>query len=77
MADAIDDNPATLDQAVRSVEGKINRLADVVAETGNATLVGKLKELEAERARLQDERATAADRAKIKTGLRTITAKQV
>jgi site-specific DNA recombinase len=77
MAESIEDDPKTLQQAIRTVEGKLSRLADVVAETGNATLVAKLKELEAQRDKLLDDLAAAGDRAKVKAGMRGITAKHV
>jgi len=77
MADSIEDDPKTIEQALRSIEGKLSRLADVVGETGNATLLAKIKELEVQRNELQHDLAAAADRTRIKAGMRSITAKQV
>jgi hypothetical protein len=49
-----------------------------VEETGNsATLAARLKDLEGEKARLREECAHVADKAKIKAGLRALTTKQV
>lgn len=77
MADGIVDDPGALDGALRGLDAKIGRLTTLVAETGNRALIAKLDELEVERTGLLAERATAADRARMKKNLRRITAKQV
>jgi hypothetical protein len=55
MAEEINDDPTALDAAIRACHAKIDRLATVIAETGNASLVAKLQELEAERDRLASD----------------------
>ena len=78
MADAVEDRPAVLDKALRSVEASLRHVADAIAERGlEGSLRNKLDELEAERARIQEERATTADRAKLKGVLRAMTARDV
>jgi hypothetical protein len=77
VADGIVDNPTTVDVAIKGVEAKIARLTELVAETGNRALIEKLNALDVERSGLLAERATAADRAGLKLGLRRLTAKDV
>jgi hypothetical protein len=77
MAEAIDTSPEPFIQALRKVEQKISGLADLVAETQNRALLAKLDELETERNRLQDERATAEERATPKRGLRSLRTQDV
>jgi hypothetical protein len=76
-AAAIDTSPASLINALRAVEQKISKLVDMAADTGNRSLVAKLEELEAERDRLQQERATLAEREKLKQGLRNLRTRDV
>jgi hypothetical protein len=78
MADAIEDNPQALDTALRKCLGRIERVTNAVAEDGSsAALRAKLQQLEAEHERLISERAAAADRARLKRGLLTLTTKHV
>jgi hypothetical protein len=78
MADSIDDDPHSLEQALRSVEGKIGRITAAIEDAPDSkALVAKLKALEAERDRLQEERAMVADRGKLKKALRAMTTKDV
>ena len=62
---------------MRAVNRKIKNVTNIVAETGDASLVGKLAELRAEHAALVTDQAMAADRAKLKGALRSITTKDV
>lgn len=77
MAEAIEDSPAALEQVIRALDAKIDRLANVIAETGNTALVAKLEELQGQRARAQTDRNAAADNAKLKGILRAIKAPDV
>jgi DNA invertase Pin-like site-specific DNA recombinase len=77
MAEEIEDSPQALDAALQACTKKIDGLATIIAETHNKVLVAKLEELQAERERIAEARATAAERARVKTGLRGLTAKHV
>ena len=76
-ADDVDVSPVPIMEAISKLERKITGLADIVAETQNRALIAKLEETEAERKRLQEERAATAERAKLKKGLRSLTNQDV
>jgi len=77
MAAKIDSNAEAIEAAIRSTNAKIARLAEVVADTGNASLVAKLDQLERQRDGLQTELDAGADRAKLKTRLEAFTPQMV
>lgn len=77
MAATMQDNSPAIEAAIRSINAKIARLTDLVAETGNASLVAKLEDLERQREAFQAELGAGADRAKLKARLEAITPQAV
>lgn len=73
MAAGIEDDPNALDGEIRRLEAQLANVAQVVADTGNATLVGKMQELEGVLAGLRRDKALWAERAALKARLTTLT----
>lgn len=77
MADAIRVDPVAIEGDIRKAEKKLANIVDLVAETGDRTLLAKMKELETEVAKLRESKATWAERTVLKDRLNTLTEKDI
>lgn len=74
MADAIEADPAHLDAEIRKVQGQLDNVVTLAAQSGSPTLLAKVKEFEEQLTALRGDKALWAERAALKTRLSSITA---
>jgi hypothetical protein len=69
MADGIQADPIAIDSEIKRTEKRLNNLLEMAADSGDKTLLAKIRDLEATITRLREEKAAWAERKALKEKL--------
>jgi site-specific DNA recombinase len=77
MAVGIEADPQVLDKDIRKLEKQLGNLLDLAAESGDKSVLGRIRETEAKVATMREDKAAWAERAVLKKQLSAISVKDI